>query len=330
MLKYFPWIIVAALVLWMPLDSSWNALWVERWGLVILAILYHKILRLWCTLPLKLLLCYLVWITVWPTWLDPVGTLPLDAVLALREAALYQLAVLVAFILYLDSGINFTEPLKWAAWVIFAGILLAVVPGLEVPFLHNPSMAATFVVLGLACHPVTLLAVLVAKSWTAAITLTVGLLYRYRTYTAIVWPFLVMVAVCFYLDPALKIPDNGRFELWSQSFDWWQAHSWPTLWFGTGLGSTRTWLPHVHPDQFFMWLHNDFLQALIEWGVCGCLLASIVVLQSLRTCTDLGLALAFMAAMCTNFVGHWALTALVGWNIILGAQINLANRKSKP
>lgn len=66
---------------------------------------------------------------------------------------------------------------------------------------------------------------------------------------------------------------NGRFEIWRMAFDRFQMSADP--WFGFGFSSGQTLIPieqintgHFHGD-YFLWLHNDWLQLAVEGGYIG-------------------------------------------------------------
>lgn len=78
---------------------------------------------------------------------------------------------------------------------------------------------------------------------------------------------------------------NGRFEIWKMALDWFKTHG--NVWFGMGFSSTQVLLPleqvvtgHYHGD-YFLWLHNDWLQIFIEGGYLGAVCVGIAALRLL-------------------------------------------------
>lgn len=66
---------------------------------------------------------------------------------------------------------------------------------------------------------------------------------------------------------------NGRFEIWRMAWGYFWAHAHPSV--GFGYSSTQVLLPieqivtqHFHGD-YFLWLHNDWLQLALEGGYVG-------------------------------------------------------------
>ena len=133
----------------------------------------------------------------------------------------------------------------------------------------------------------------------------------YRTKTSVPWGVLGVVTVAYFF--ALILPkkrlfvvfggmflallmillgehllghdfwdQNNRFEIWRMAWNYFRNGEYSLL-FGMGYGSLRVLLPveqittgHYHGD-YFLWLHNDLLQLLIEGGAIGtvCLLVAM-------------------------------------------------------
>ncbi len=77
--------------------------------------------------------------------------------------------------------------------------------------------------------------------------------------------------------------DSGRFTLWKQVFPWWWNFG--SVWFGQGTGVTQLLAPIVQKSNmpavplsstqdWWLWLHSDWLQMLLENGVLGALLGA--------------------------------------------------------
>lgn len=80
------------------------------------------------------------------------------------------------------------------------------------------------------------------------------------------------------------VTSSGRFEIWSMMTKYWWENGSALL--GMGLGSVRTILPIVqtHTNTFwgewFLWMHNDWLQTSVELGVLGALSAGVAWLAT--------------------------------------------------
>lgn len=66
---------------------------------------------------------------------------------------------------------------------------------------------------------------------------------------------------------------NGRFKEWHMQMLWWKEHA--NIWLGTGAGSFEIIGPAVdmlydgRKSSLFLFMHNDYLQALFEFGIVG-------------------------------------------------------------
>lgn len=146
----------------------------------------------------------------------------------------------------------------------------------------------------------------------------------------------------FAFTPDL-LGNSGRFGIWKLSLKWWWNNA--DIWTGTGngmffligpmlqhkeLAANAGWTlsspdPNVlsavgslfvNPDQWWIWAHNDWLQALIELGIIGVLLYLSLFVAGLWRAWKKGLSAEFAvltgigAAACFNFVVHSALFAV--------------------
>lgn len=102
---------------------------------------------------------------------------------------------------------------------------------------------------------------------------------------------------------------NGRFEIWSMAWAWFRAHG--NIWFGMGYSTTQILLPveqvvtgHFRGD-YFLWLHNDWLQLAIEGGVVGALCTALALSRLLvagaRHATVLASLSGFVTLACFNY-----------------------------
>lgn len=82
--------------------------------------------------------------------------------------------------------------------------------------------------------------------------------------------------------------NNGRFDVWREILHWNQKNG--NFLFGNGLGSAQILIPIIqasdHPTakgiEFFLWLHNDWLQIFFEAGFIGLCLVVWVWVQLFR------------------------------------------------
>lgn len=81
--------------------------------------------------------------------------------------------------------------------------------------------------------------------------------------------------------------ENKRFEIWRMAWDWMWINGRPSV--GMGFSTSQVLIPieqtltgHYHGD-YFLWLHNDWLQLAIEGGWVGmtCVFLSVTRLLML-------------------------------------------------
>lgn len=111
---------------------------------------------------------------------------------------------------------------------------------------------------------------------------------QYRIPALLLMGGLIIAGLLFYnkshtsqrrLEPMLAsgIPDDSRvrLELWSSAIEMWQDH----VWQGVGPGHFDYRFPQYRP--FYVqarpgYVHNDYLNFLVDWGVIGCALLLVV------------------------------------------------------
>lgn len=89
--------------------------------------------------------------------------------------------------------------------------------------------------------------------------------------------FLILVGCAFVIQHALSrkvlLDTNGRYPVWELAYTWTRDHG--MIWTGIGAGSIQTIMPilqvqnGVRLPDFFIWLHSDWLQVLVEFGWIG-------------------------------------------------------------
>lgn len=331
--RHIPGVVLClALLFWAKTDPTWEEQWVERWGVLFLFIGIFSISALRIRPLYRVALGYLLVTGCVSGYLsffhglDPEVFHPVTVYwqLVLKQASVDQVLALFSFVLMLALP-SFEMGLKIASYVVLAGIVFAPHPTILVPYLHNPSMAATFVTLASGLNPIlALTAIFLTHSWTAFITWVVGVTWILRRHFSR-YDFLG-VAVCVGAWIHLKgIPDNGRFSHWVDHYQWFLAHTWPKIWMGMGLGTGTPYMmkwalehPVGHIADVRLFLHNDWLQAFIDLGGMGFLvmcLSSICLFKDAGE-KDRGILLALGVSMLSNFPLHWPITALVAWTLV--------------
>lgn len=335
---------LASLVaLWKPAALTWQDVWIERWGWVIALTLMAFIWRLpWKSklYPVALSLVALL-ATASAFSLQFHSAAPaLETQLYLRQASLYGLAALGAFLAFMHLKIDMVLAeiaFKGLGLLAFGCIFMAEHPTVRVPVFANHSIACTFVALmwlfgrfhplagwGLVC-----LSIALTHSWSGAVTIVVGLLAMLardrRGWHAVGWGAAIAIVGGWYLwtHPGAQ---SGRFGLWKDLAVWWAHSDIKTVLLGSGLGTTRVWLPSIMFSNgdakeygvIFYWVHNDWLQMIVELGAVTGLAAVAAcvhfVLKSSRT--HWPFLFAFAAAMLINFPLHMAFTCLPLWFVI--------------
>ena len=99
---------------------------------------------------------------------------------------------------------------------------------------------------------------------------------------------ILIMAVGFLFLGAELFQDSDRFAIWRQAFDWWNTNA--NFWFGTGAGTYFLIGPYIQSlNQFregnwWLWMHNDWLQLLFEQGFVGLSAFMAAFLFVIRTC----------------------------------------------
>lgn len=194
----------------------------------------------------------------------------------------------------------------------------------EVPLMGNPSISASFAALSLS-WPLALIAAL----WTQ--TATAGMLvFSYLTILAHrKFGWLALVISATLAASALYFADLNpglRFEMWSQALDYWTEQPLLIKLFGLGPGSSAVVLPHIQQlngttDKWFYFLHNDWLQIIMELGLVGFTLIATCyakLLYSVRYSNYLYFFVGFGLCMITSYPLHWAPHVLLGAVMVKG------------
>lgn len=130
----------------------------------------------------------------------------------------------------------------------------------------------------------------------------------------------IVVAMSSAVIALLAVPlnDNGRWHVQGMAWSWFRGRA--SNWFGEGPGSYAVYAPWIEryyapSDSVFIWLHNDWLQILIEWGALGLLVAVGVYAYAWARAGRDRRHQAFLAALAVGMLGNYPwrhpLTALV-------------------
>lgn len=200
----------------------------------------------------------------------------------------------------------------------------------KTPVFMNPSMTASFVAVTMPFAIVltrhhkrlwwpillnTLVTVLVCKAIApvAVLGAVCAVLFWDR-----VW-FWVTAWVSFaYAITQLNLGSSGRFEKWGIALTGFLKFDLADILFGLGAGSTQVYLPlwDKNPDGTWTYLHNDWLQIGIEFGIVGLLLVLIcytaLIKSTVRNPLVLAATLGYGVLMALNPPMHWALYAFCG------------------
>jgi O-antigen ligase len=102
-----------------------------------------------------------------------------------------------------------------------------------------------------------------------------------------------------------------RIEGWKAVMGWWKGHA--PVWFGMGPGSFEWLAPFIKipTGEVYLWMHNDYLQFLFEYGYLGMILALLVLCVAVYKSFSMYLFPAVMVsllAMAGYFPGHFFLS----------------------
>lgn len=313
-------ILFGLLLFWKVTDDSWQALWLDRWVIVgvVLGLLF--IFRTKWKSPIFPVTLGYVFVcgylsTIWH------HSDNLELVAYLRQNSQDFMLSFLSLLLFIHLNLSVNKALYYSSICVGLGIVLSYNANVQTVLLSNPTMASSFVVLGSMAAPWSIIPVALSRSYTAAIAfgaMTVALHWKKRWVRILSYCLVpVLAAIIIY-----KHPDNGRLEQWSTILSFWWNKGTQAVMLGTGLGTSRTWLPLLSEDHklgsIYLWAHNDWLQWLVELGVVGFTLSLCAVyrLYSLCTRSQKAVLIGMSSTMLTNFPNHWAITALIGWSLI--------------
>lgn len=314
-------------------ENTWQALWVERWAIIIISVSVYFIFKLRVDKISKLALSYILINAVYSSFFQSAHPMfKEDAHMVLQHQSLRSLCALFAFIFF----IHLKPRLLWiktllvvSALIVILSILFSTDSTTYTPVMSNPSMAATFCVLALLTYdirmwPLCVIPIYFTHSACAAASLSVAMAFS-RSYTRIIG-IIASISGILYLFIHPK-EWNGRIEAYALSLDYFKTLKFSDQAFGLGFGTTPVWLPALQlrasgwtQANVFTWMHSDWIQILMELGILGLVLCVLVAISALwksrfNVTTRCAIA-AFITAMAINMPIHWPMTAIVGWILL--------------
>ena len=339
---------VLVLLFYRTLDSSFASEWTERWGILAAVFGLAAIWRLdWRSKIFPVTLSYFLIVTVlnayfidWNWGLSDRLSAVMPSIEAehsapailrvLRATACEQLVALGCFLGFVYLRVDLTRALRLGGWLVFAAIIVSPRTSPDMPIapvwlIHNASMAACFTVLSLGVPWFSFIPALWARSWVAFGCFAAGTLWGMRKS-----PYghaLAAGGAAFLIWYVMThgFHDSGRFSTQSQYLSFWWNQDWQAILTGLGPGSTRIWLPmvnvaHATGDSavIFTWAHSDPIQQLIELGIVGAVALGACAVRLFQFADEKqrGLLLSLGVACSFNFIGHWVVTALIGWDLV--------------
>jgi len=136
---------------------------------------------------------------------------------------------------------------------------------------------------------------------------------------------IIIVGLYFVYNHSL-LSNSGRFNVWGLCLRWWHDNGFVLR--GTGQGTAFMFLPMIQdqagePSNWWIVLHNDFLQVLFEQGIFGLILYSLLYVSCLYRSRDRNYL--FIAVVIYgigsffNFPSHVAVHAFVGMFLVARA-----------
>lgn len=115
--------------------------------------------------------------------------------------------------------------------------------------------------------------------------------------------------------------DHGRWVTWIEMMTFWKANV-VQPWFGSGSGSFFVIGPEIqnrmgtHGDQFFAWMHNEYLQVIFEQGWLGFICLVLVGVFALKRAYNkpwlFSSLTTYAFVMLTQFPFRYFAPALIG------------------
>jgi hypothetical protein len=134
----------------------------------------------------------------------------------------------------------------------------------------------------------------------------------------------VLAILALYLHPLANWLESGaRFQAWEIAYRWWFGAGWASILFGQGLGSVKFMVPHLQrllgidgAGSMYIWLHNDYLQVLVELGAVGFLLffwaVGFLLEKAKRHTVQWVSLIAYGILMTVQFPVRWPIMSFLG------------------
>ena len=196
-------------------------------------------------------------------------------------------------------------------------------------FIGNPSMAACFSAMTLPLWFSPLAAVLPALACIASQTsmgagvlaavLASQFLFKHRSMLGALVAVIIALGSAWAIRGHSFFHTSGRFNMWTLAWNFWDAQRLPMS--GLGLGATPSFTPGAQKIagmglELFPFLHNDFLQTLIEQGwiglTCWLVMFAFVLVRSRKTPWLMASVVGWSVTAIGNYPAHLAMPALTG------------------
>lgn len=268
---------------------------------------------------------------------------PLRVFVAAQNQALGYLVLLLIFVLVMKLEIPTEKIEKFLAYLGAFNILLTVaLTPLDQPFISgiifNKSMNAIFNLMLLPYvlarfKSVALLFFCVAtvihsQSSSGMIALTLMACYFFRKNKLLVVLFAVACVLLRCVVMHRPIPYMDRIDGWLFFFKTFTVRDWifgrgPGAFFSYGVFEQHTANFNVSQDLksgngLFVWLHNDYLQALYEFGACGimCLIPALYhVVKKANNLVTYTL-IPFLVGCAFYYPSHWSFHLVVAFCVL--------------
>lgn len=343
-------LIVFVLYLFMYGDTSLHALWMGRFCVltILVSLLFSydvaKKTTMWA-LPIVAYVIISGLITSF--WFPVYSNEPFEVQSPLRQSSTMGLIYFV-FCTYFVANLS-KEYVRFIGHLFgYATIPMSLLiisadkPEIMVPIINNPSMAGSLVIITACLLPrfkiagwtAAILAAFMTRASSPVLCLTAVIVTRLFMKKPSMGIAAILISPFAYVrmkDLGIAMTDNGRFAIWGHITEWWYSQSLWKVMFGNGLSTTRV-LAQVYQetnnfmtDSAIFWLHNDWIQTMIELGVVGLACALIlfvrmfyylVVTDSIDRRHYLPALMAYSACMVVNYPGHWLPHSFLGFIIV--------------
>jgi len=113
-----------------------------------------------------------------------------------------------------------------------------------------------------------------------------------------------------YFDYQMWSPNIDRYVMWKWAWEFFIQQSWPVRMIGFGNGTLWHWCQFIQLQHQYevdvgrwVWLHNDWLQTLLEQGIIGFGLYLAATIDAVRRAWSSPMMVAMVASFATACVG---------------------------